>query len=110
MTVDNNNSNVWNATHFSVQYRTPLSQFEDKSVQHCIVCNAVWQCDCVKPMRIGLIKTLRKKKKKKKKKNKQTNKQKQNKAVWCTETPSRRSQGKPAPHGERRVTLDTMLK
>ena len=30
--------------------------------------------------------------------------------MWCTETPSRRTQGKPAPHGERRVTLDTMLK
>ena len=53
-------------------------------------------------MRIGLIKTLRKKTKQKKKK--------QDKAVWCTETPSRRTQGKPAPHGERRVTLDTMLK
>ena len=28
--------------------------------------------------------------------------------MWCTETPSRRTQGKPAPHGERRVTLDTV--
>ena len=53
-------------------------------------------------MRIGLIKTLRKTKKKKKKKT--------SKAVWCTETPSRRTQEKPAPHGERRVTLDMMLK
>ena len=52
-------------------------------------------------MRIGLIKTLRKTKQ---------NKKKQDKAVWCTETPSRRTQGKPAPDGERRVTLDTMLK
>ena len=51
-------------------------------------------------MRIGLIKTLKKKKKKKKK----------DKVVWCTETPSRRTQGKPAPHWERRVTLDMMLK
>ena len=30
--------------------------------------------------------------------------------MWCTETPSRRKQGKPASHGERSVTLDTMLK
>ena len=30
--------------------------------------------------------------------------------MWCTETPYRRAQGKPAPHGERRITLDTMLK
>ena len=70
------------------------------NLSNTVVCNAVWQCDCVKPMRIGLIKTLRKKEKKKK----------QDKAVWCTETPSRRTQGKPASHGERRVTLDTMLK
>ena len=74
-----------------------------KNLSNTVVCNAVWQCDCGKHMRIGLIKTLRKKKKKKEKK-------KQDQAVWCTETPSRRTQGKPAPHGERRVTLDTMLK
>ena len=30
--------------------------------------------------------------------------------MWCTETLFRHTQGKPAPHGERRDTLDTMLK
>ena len=54
--------------HFSVQYRTPLSQFEDKSVQHCsLYCYlAVWLC---KAHEDSLIKTLRKTKKQKKKKN-----------------------------------------
>ena len=57
-------------------------------------------------MGIGLIKTLRKPTKKTKTKQQQQ----QDKVVWYTETPSRRTQGKPAPDGERRVTLDTMLK
>ena len=38
------------------------------------------------------------------------NQKTQDEVVWYTDTPSRSTQGKPAPHGERRVTLDTMLK
>ena len=42
-------------------------------------------------------------------KNKNKNKTKQ-KVLWRTETPSRHTQRKPAPHRERRNTLETMLK
>ena len=54
-----------------------------------------------------MIKTLEKQKQKTKT---TTKKKEQDEVVWCTEKPSRHPQGKPAPHGERRVALDTMLK
>ena len=38
------------------------------NLSNTVACNAVWQCYCVKPMRIGLIKTLRKTKQKQKNK------------------------------------------
>ena len=80
--------------HFSVQYRTPLSQFEDKSVQHWSLycCLAVWLCKAHEDKRDQNIKKNNKKK------------QKTTRQSCVTYT------RKPSSHGERRVTQDTMLK
>ena len=75
-----NNSNVWNVT-FIFLYSTELLCINLKTnLSNTVVCTAVWQCDCVKPMRIGLIKTLRKTTKKKKKKKEKNN---NNKTKLC---------------------------
>ena len=67
--------------HFSVQYRTPLSQFEDKSVHYCSLycCLAVWLCKAHEDRLDQNIKKKKKKKKKNKTKYKKKTKKKQKK-------------------------------
>ena len=87
MTVDNNNSNVWNVT-FIFLYSTELLCLNLKTnLSNTVVCTAVWQCDYKDRLDQN----------QKNKNNNNNKKKKQDEVV-------------PAPHGERRVMLDTMLK